>query len=58
MHGYGIYTWSDGRIYTGEFVDDLKEGEGTLEWPDGRKYVGSWIKNKQHGQGIYIKDGK
>ena len=58
MHGYGVYSWADGRKYTGDFVDDLKDGEGILEWPDGRKYTGSWSKNKQHGSGTYIKDGK
>ena len=42
MHGYGVYTWADGRQYEGNFVNDLKEGEGTLVWADGRKYIGSW----------------
>lgn len=28
MHGKGIMKWSDGRIYEGEFKDDLKHGLG------------------------------
>ena len=25
-HGYGIYTWSTGDTYEGEYVDDFKHG--------------------------------
>ena len=25
-HGYGIYTWSSGDHYEGEYVDDFKHG--------------------------------
>jgi len=26
MHGYGVFTWADGRVYEGDYVDDKKEG--------------------------------
>ena len=32
MHGIGVFTWDDGRKYTGEYVDDKKEGHGIFEW--------------------------
>lgn len=54
MHGMGLFTWSDGRKYEGEYVDDKKEGKGTFTWPDGRKYIGGWKNGKQHGNGDYI----
>ena len=40
MHGKGKYTWPDGRIYDGEYVNDKKEGEGVYSWSDGRQYSG------------------
>ena len=46
MHGYGEYSWSDGRRYEGEFNNDLKNGRGTFIWPDGRKYEGEWLNGK------------
>ncbi len=53
MHGRGVFTWSDGRMYNGEYYDDKKQGYGVFTWPDGRKYDGSWMNGKQHGVGIY-----
>ena len=53
MDGTGVFTWSDGRKYEGEYVDDKKEGHGVFTWPDGRQYDGSWKNGKQHGFGIY-----
>ena len=32
MHGYGEFSWPDGRKYLGEYVDDKKEGKGIFEW--------------------------
>ena len=63
MHGIGLFKWSDGRRYEGQYSDDKKEGLGTFEWyilsikiyrPDGRKYIGKWLNGKQHGKGSYI----
>ena len=51
MHGYGIMTWNDGRIYEGEYADDLRQGFGSFFWADGRKYIGKWENGKQHGKG-------
>jgi hypothetical protein len=32
-NGKGIYTWADGRIYEGEWVEGIREGEGTMIYP-------------------------
>lgn len=40
MHGRGVFTWLDGRIYNGEYFEDKKEGYGEFSWPDGRRYTG------------------
>ena len=49
MHGKGVFTWSDGRRYDGEYYDDKKSGYGVFTWPDNRRYEGSWLNGKQHG---------
>jgi len=46
MHGKGKITWTDGRSYEGDYVDDKKHGFGTFTWSDGRKYIGMWEKGK------------
>lgn len=53
MEGIGIYKWSDGRSYEGEYIDDKKHGYGIYRWADGRAYAGYWNLGKQHGLGVY-----
>jgi hypothetical protein len=40
MHGKGFFTWSDGRKYEGEYVENNKLGHGVFTYPDGRIYDG------------------
>ena len=51
MHGRGIFTWSDGRKYEGEYIDDKKEGHGIFTWPDGRQYDGNWQQTSEDDEG-------
>jgi len=53
MHGRGVLEWKDGKKYTGEFINDKREGQGTFIWADGREYKGGWKNGKQHGIGAY-----
>ena len=46
MEGYGVFTWNDGRIYKGNYLNDKKEGFGDFYWPDGRCYKGNWKNGK------------
>lgn len=48
-HGYGTYTFSDGRSYQGQFVKGLREGQGVYKWPNGTVYDGEFKAGKQHG---------
>ena len=50
-HGKGAYTWADGSIYDGDWVENRIEGFGAYVWVDGRRYVGQWLNNNMHGHG-------
>ena len=53
MHGQGIFTWSDGRIYKGEFQNNKKHGKGVYTYPDGKYYDGMWENGLQNGSGVF-----
>ena len=52
-HGKGIFTYTSGSTYKGEFKDGKKHGQGTFTSPNGNLYVGQWEKSKKHGQGTF-----
>lgn len=31
----GMFTYADGRVYDGDFINGLKDGQGELKWPAG-----------------------
>jgi hypothetical protein len=39
--------------YTGDFVNDLYQGQGTFRWKNGSKYVGGFFANDKHGPGTF-----
>jgi len=41
-NGKSAYSWPDGRMYIGEWKNDLQHGQGILTHPTGEKYVGQW----------------
>ncbi len=43
----------DGGVYSGEWVNNVKEGKGEFTWPDGRKYVGEYKNDMKHGFGTF-----
>jgi hypothetical protein len=48
---FGTRTYSQGDIYTGEFRNDKRNGQGINTWTQGFKYVGGWKDGWQSGQG-------
>ena len=56
MHGYGVFTWPDGRKYEGEYVNDHKVGQGSFYWPNGRIYKGGWKDGKMEGKATYTSE--
>ena len=51
--GIGIEESAEGGyVYSGEFLNNQKEGYGTIEWKDGAKYQGEFKANQINGYGI------
>ena len=40
--GRGIFSWSNGNLYEGEWKEGNKNGLGTFTYLDGSKYKGEW----------------
>ena len=40
-------------MYSGEFVDDLREGNGTYTYANGESYNGEFSKDRKNGKGVY-----
>ena len=53
MHGTGIFTSSQGYVYTGEFRYGKPNGRGKLVYDNGDKYEGHFLEDMLHGQGKY-----
>jgi hypothetical protein len=51
----GTYLWTNGDMYTGQWVNDRKNGCGTFYWRNGDKYIGEFENDLRHGFGTYIK---
>jgi hypothetical protein len=47
--GWGRYYYADGKIYEGEWKDDLKYGRGKMSYANGDVYDGMWLNGKRHG---------
>ena len=47
----GILTAPDGTVYTGSFVDGLRDGTGKITMPDGFTYDGQWSGGEIEGTG-------
>ena len=60
-HGNGVFLWTDGTKYVGNFEDDLINGFGTNHFnkEDSReRYEGNFEKEKFQGQGkMFWKNG-
>lgn len=52
-HGMGIYHFSSGAIYDGEWQLDKMHGKGTYTFSGGDQYQGEWVSGKMNGKGTY-----
>lgn len=54
--GQGIFRFTDGALYRGEFTAGKFEGKGAITYPDGSAYTGQFRQQLQHGSGT-LTDG-
>lgn len=52
-HGYGKMVYGDGKIYEGNFVDGLRDGQGKLTMPSGEYFVGLFFRDSITEEGTY-----
>lgn len=50
--GLGTLKTQDG-VYSGQFKNGLKDGEGQFNWIDGSSYKGDFRKDQRHGKGFF-----
>ena len=55
MNGSGVLRMSDGRKYSGGFVDGLEHGAGVATDTDGTRYEGVFVEGQRNGSFI-VKD--
>jgi hypothetical protein len=49
MHGFGKFTFADGKTYEGYYSNDKKQGYGIFTWANTemmRRYEGWWTEGK------------
>ena len=51
--GTGVFTSSDGLVYSGKWHNDKMNGKGTFKHPSGMTYEGDFVNGKFHGIGKY-----
>ncbi|MBP1989558.1 MORN repeat-containing protein [Paenibacillus eucommiae] len=51
--GKGVYRWSDGTKYEGQWYKDSEYGFGIKEYANGDCYRGEWKEGLFHGKGTY-----
>lgn len=49
--GKGTMAYANGDVYTGEWINNVRDGFGTMSYVNGDIYVGKWRKNVRHGYG-------
>lgn len=54
LHGKGIFYFSDGNKYLGNWVDQYREGKGRMVFVSGDEYFGDFKRNKFSGEGVMI----
>ena len=43
------YSLKNGATYTGQWLNELRDGYGVQVWPDGSIYEGMWREDKANG---------
>ena len=54
MSGKGVYTYTNGNVYDGQWEDDMRNGKGEYRYKNGNRYVGDWKDNVKNGVGEFF----
>jgi len=49
----GKFTWYNGDVYEGQWVDDVKSGKGKLIWNNGNSFDGVWVSGQKERGTMY-----
>jgi hypothetical protein len=52
-HGKGVFHWSNGDKYEGNFVDGKPNGRGIADFTNGDKYEGDFVNGNRTGRGTF-----
>lgn len=47
----GTLTYTNGSVYHGQFINDMRDGEGEFTDPKQNKYFGPYLQGRRHGMG-------
>ena len=47
--GLGVFTFSNGDVYKGYWIDDHMEGHGERKYANDDFYIGDWVKSQKSG---------
>ena len=53
MADLGKFNFIDGRVYTGDWLNNSMDGKGVFKWGNECKYTGEYKNNKREGNGVY-----
>ena len=56
--GQGVMTYSDGKVYDGNWVNGVRQGQGRMTYAEGEVYDGEWLNGKRNGKGVYTWNDK
>ncbi len=54
LFSHGTYVYTDGTKYIGEFMNNLRNGQGIYHFKDGSSYIGGWWMGLRDGLGIML----
>ena len=57
FHGMGVFAWSSGGKYEGEYANGNKHGAGVFTWANGDSYAGMWQNDEEQGAGVFSTEG-
>ena len=49
MWGIGKFTYRNGDVFEGEFVQGQANGKGKMTYANGNEYDGYWVENQFNG---------